>query len=102
MTVACPASDRLRESAPAVVHVNGSTRPQLVSAGDDPRYHGLLRRLGAATGLSAVLNTSFNLKGEPLVGSATDALATLARCELDAVYIGPLRIGRPPARVLGG
>ena len=102
MTVACPASDRLREAAPAVVHVNGSTRPQLVSAADDPRYHGLLRRMGEATGLSALLNTSFNLKGEPLVGSATDALATLARCELDAVYIGPLRVGRPPARVLGG
>jgi carbamoyltransferase len=94
-------ADRLRAEAPAVVHVDGTARPQAVDPGQEPLYHAVLEQLHAATGLGVALNTSFNLKGETLVGSATDALATLARSGLDAVWIGPLRIGRPSARALG-
>jgi carbamoyltransferase len=101
MVIASPAADRLRAEAPAVVHVDGTARPQAVDPGQEPLYHAVLEQLHAATGLGVALNTSFNLKGEPLVGSATDALATLARSGLDAVWIGPLRIGRPSARALG-
>ncbi|MFM2248064.1 MAG: hypothetical protein RL071_4139 [Pseudomonadota bacterium] len=101
MVIASPAADRLRAAAPAVVHVDGTARPQAVDPGQEPLYHAVLEQLHAATGLGVALNTSFNLKGEPLVGSATDALATLARSGLDAVWIGPLRIGRPSARALG-
>lgn len=101
MVIASPAAERLRSEAPAVVHVDGTARPQAVDPGQEPLYHGVLDAMHAATGLGVALNTSFNLKGEPLVGSATDALATLARSALDAVWIGPLRIGRPSARALG-
>jgi carbamoyltransferase len=49
-------------------------RPQVVTIGDNPRYHAIVRAFEARTGIGAVLNTSFNLHGEPLVCSPTDAL----------------------------
>ena len=101
MVVASPAGPRVRGEAPAVVHVDGTARPQAVDPQAAPLLHAVLEAQHAATGLGVVLNTSFNLKGEPLVGSATDALATLARSGLDAVWIGPLRVGRPSPRTLG-
>ena len=63
-------------------------------------YHQLLEKLGEKTGHPIVLNTSFNLKGEPIVNSPVSALATFMRCGLDVLYIGKFRIDKADMRGL--
>jgi carbamoyltransferase len=69
-------AERTRELE-AVLHVDGTTRPQLVEKEVNPVYYETIRRFGEKTGVPAILNTSFNVKGEPLVNSPLDALRTL-------------------------
>jgi carbamoyltransferase len=73
---------------PAIVHVDGSARPQAVSRQTNPLYHRLLTTLDARAGIPVVLNTSFNLDDEPLVNSPEHALASFFRSGLDALVIG--------------
>src|SRR5207237_6392663 len=56
-----------RAALPAITHVNGSARVQTVAARDNPEFHALLRAVGKVTGREMVLNTSFNVKGQPIV-----------------------------------
>ena len=79
---------------PAITHVDGSARVQTVDAADDPRFHGLLTRFGAITGFPILLNTSFNMRGEPIVCDPSDALGTFIRCQLDALVLGDLLLLR--------
>ncbi|MFB3854940.1 MAG: carbamoyltransferase C-terminal domain-containing protein [Vicinamibacterales bacterium] len=67
--------------------VDFSCRPQIVTEKMNPRYHRLLREFERLTGVGGVLNTSFNLHGDPIVCSPTDALQTLLNSGLDAVAI---------------
>ena len=99
MLTAVPTTDGLAARAPAVVHVDGSARLQAVHAHDHPAFHALLRAFGDATGLPMLLNTSFNLKGEPPVCTAVDALATFTRSDLDVLYLDGVRVERPPAHL---
>ena len=85
MTVAYPVKEVLRDALPAVVHVDGTTRPQVVSASVQPRYHRLLRRLGTRTGREVVLNTSLNVKGEPIACTPMDALRCFYSSGIDAL-----------------
>jgi carbamoyltransferase len=71
-----------RDRLPAVVHVDGSARPQMVSAETNPAYYNVIKRFEQLTGLPAVLNTSFNHNDEPLVVTITQT--PLARRELPA------------------
>ena len=96
MLTAAPTTGGLAEDAPAVVHVDGTARLQAVHADDHPAFHALLRTFGDATGLPMLLNTSFNLKGEPPVCTAVDALATFTRSDLDVLYLDGVRVERPP------
>ncbi|HEX8088022.1 MAG TPA: carbamoyltransferase N-terminal domain-containing protein [Blastocatellia bacterium] len=82
-----------QDAAPAVraaIHSDGTTRPQICSKGDNERYHALLTAYGQATGLSALLNTSFNESGYPIVSSPTDALLVFARTDIDTIVINNL------------
>jgi carbamoyltransferase len=79
---------------PAITHVDGSARVQTVDAEVDPRFHGLLSRFGAITGYPILLNTSFNMRGEPIVCDPSDALASFIRCRLDALVLGDLLLLR--------
>ncbi len=77
----------------AAVHVDGTTRPQVVHAQELPRFHALLEAFAAETGgAPALLNTSLNERGEPIVGSAVEALALFARTDLDALAVDDLLI----------
>lgn len=71
-----------------VVHVDGTVRPQVVDRVEQPAYHRLLEAMGSRVGVEAVLNTSFNLRGEPMVCSARDALRTWVSSGMDAVALG--------------
>ena len=78
-----------RAQIPAVVHVDGSGRLQTVSRSANPLYYALIKQFQKLTGVPVVLNTSFNLKGEPMVCSPQDAVRTFYTCGMNALFIGP-------------
>ena len=77
-----------RKVIPAVTHIDGSGRLQTVGKTCNPRYYKLISEFNKITGVPVVLNTSFNLKGEPIVCSPTDAIRTFFSCGLDALVLG--------------
>lgn len=95
MTVALPVKQAMSSEIPGVTHVNGTARVQTVSRADDERFHRLISRFGELAGTPVVLNTSFNVRGQPIVESPLDALGTFASCGLDALLIGNYLIKKP-------
>lgn len=87
-----------RAQLPATTHVDGSARPQIVSRAANPAYWMLIERFRQLTGVPAVVNTSFNLAGEPIVSSASDAVSTFVRAkDLDVLVLGDLLVARSEA-----
>ena len=82
------------KEVPAVVHVDGSGRLQTVDEHSSPRYRRLIEAFHADTGVPIVLNTSFNLNGEPMVEAPEDAVRTFYSCGLDVLYLGNVRIAK--------
>lgn len=68
---------------PAITHIDGTARLQVVTKKRNPDYYGLIRAFGDLTGVYCLLNTSFNLKGEPIVNTHLDAYKTFLSCGLD-------------------
>lgn len=87
MLLTVPLSGLGRRQLAAAAHVDGSTRPQTVTAAANPRYHRLLSAFEDRTGIGAVLNTSLNVKGEPIVDGPLDAIRMLHSTALDALVI---------------
>jgi len=87
MLLVVPVRDAAKTKIPAVTHVDGSARLQTVAAETNPRYHELIRTFGEATGVPVVLNTSFNLRGEPIVNTPAEALSTFVRSGMDALVL---------------
>lgn len=77
-----------RSEVPGVVHEDGSGRLQTVSAESNPEFHQLISSFFDISGVPIVLNTSFNLNGEPNVDSPTDAIRTFFTCGLDVLVMG--------------
>jgi carbamoyltransferase len=77
-----------RSVIPSVTHVDGSARPQTVERDVNPLYWRLIREFGNRTGVPVVMNTSFNLRGEPIVSTPTDAVKTFFSSGMDALVIG--------------
>jgi carbamoyltransferase len=83
-----PFKEDKRAGLPAVVHVDGSGRLQTVDSETNPRFHKLISEFHKITGVPIVVNTSFNLNGEPVVCSPVDAIRTFYSCGLQALAIG--------------
>jgi carbamoyltransferase len=77
-----------QSAVPATTHVDGTARLQTVEREVAPRYHRLIETFGQATGVPVVLNTSFNLKGEPIVNTPAEAFSTFSRCGMDMLVLG--------------
>jgi carbamoyltransferase len=77
-----------RHIIPAVTHVDGTGRLQTVVREANSRYHDLIARFGQATGVPVVLNTSFNLRGEPIVSTPQQAYSTFSRSGMDRLVLG--------------
>ena len=77
-----------RSSVPAITHVDYSARIQTVDAAINPRYHALISKFKEKTGYPLVVNTSFNVRGEPIVCTPTDAFKCFMETELDILVIG--------------
>jgi carbamoyltransferase len=89
-----PFREEKKAAVPAVVHVDGSGRLQTVDRDSSPRYHALISAFEELTGVPIVLNTSYNLNGEPVVCSPEDALRTFYTCALQVLYLGNVRIAK--------
>jgi len=74
----------------AVTHVDGTARVQVVDRTMSPRFHALLSEMGRRTGVPVLLNTSFNLAGEPIVNTAAEAYSCFRRCGIDVLVCGPV------------
>ena len=83
-----------RSELPAITHVNGTARVQTVSAADNPEFHALLRAVGKATGREMVLNTSFNVKGQPIVNTPREAVSTFLGTGIEFLFIENILISR--------
>lgn len=89
MMLAMPTRPEAREALAAALHPQDATaRPQILEREWNPEYHAVIREFERRTGVGAVLNTSFNLHGEPIVGSAGDAVDTFERSGLPHLAIG--------------
>ncbi len=73
---------------PAVTHVDGTARLQTVDPDNAPRYRKLIHTFGQATGVPVLLNTSFNLRGEPIVNTPAEAFSTFSRSGMDVLVLG--------------
>ena len=82
-----PALEKAHETIPAVVHVDGTSRLQAVHKDSLPRYYRLIESFEAATGCPVLLNTSFNLRGEPIVSTPEDAARTFLASGLDTLVV---------------
>jgi carbamoyltransferase len=74
-----------RERIPAVVHIDGTARPQIVADHTNPLFAAILRRLRDVTGLPVLVNTSFNVHGEPIVNRPSECLRALLDRRIDFV-----------------
>ena len=78
----------IRERFPVLAHIDGTARHQSVGKSDEPWVHSLLLAVGKRTGLAALINTSFNSKGKPIVNSVSESLQMLSEhVDLDYVLI---------------
>lgn len=77
-----------RSDIPAVTHVDYSARIQTVHSETNPRYHALISRFNELTGCPVIVNTSFNVRGEPIVGTPEDAFRCFMGTEIEALAVG--------------
>ena len=95
MLMAFTVQQEWHNKVPAIVHVDGTARPQGVTATVNPVYHAMLSQYQTLTGIPLVLNTSFNHAGEPMVGTPAQAVHTALRMGLDALCIGSYLVRFP-------
>jgi carbamoyltransferase len=85
------------KTIPAITHVDGTARVQSVSGNANPAYHALLGSLESKIGVPMVLNTSFNINGQPIVNTPHEAVYTFYASGLDVLYVGPFRVDKRSA-----
>src|SRR5581483_10926488 len=85
---------QFRADLPAVTHVNGSARVQTVSPADNPEFHSLLKAVGRTTGREMVLNTSFNVKGQPIVNTPREAIETFLGTGVECLFLEDVMLSR--------
>jgi carbamoyltransferase len=86
--------NRPRSDLPAITHVDYSARIQTVSAETNPRFHALLTAFREQTGSGVLINTSFNVRGEPIVCTPSDAYTCFMRTEMDYLVLGPFLLAK--------
>ena len=87
MTTIVDVREEFASQLPAITHVNRTARVQTVCHDDDPVFHALLQAMGRETGREIVLNTSFNVKGQPIVNTPQEALSTFLATGIDFLFM---------------
>jgi carbamoyltransferase len=88
MLLVYPFKPNVKSKVPAVVHIDGTGRLQTVNEKSNPKYYRLIKTYYQKTGIPLIINTSFNVKGEPIVCTPTDAVKCFLSTEIDYLVIG--------------
>jgi carbamoyltransferase len=88
MLYVVPVNKEYQKDLGAITHVDGTARPQFVYKDVNPLYHNLIKEVGKESNIPVVLNTSFNLKGEPIVNNTKNAINTFYKSGLDYLVVG--------------
>lgn len=94
MLMVAPVREEKQHEIQAVVH-KGTGRLQSIERETNPRYYGVIERFGQLTGVPVVLNTSFNLRGEPIVNTPANALNTFVNSDIDLLVMETLLVRKP-------
>lgn len=97
MTIVVPVREKYRQALAAITHIDGTARLQTITERDNPRLCELLRAFEVSSGFPVLLNTSFNGNGEPIIDTASDALACFLRSGLDFLVLDEFLITRSAA-----
>lgn len=95
MLKVCDVREPMKQVIPAITHVDGSARLQTVDRKVNPRYYDLITQFGRKTGVPVLLNTSFNIQGEPIVESPLQAIRCFYSTGLDCLAMGSFLIRKP-------
>ncbi len=95
MTITFDCTKLMKATCPGVVHVDGTARPQLVERGASPAYYEIIEEFRRVTGVSTIINTSFNMHEEPIVCSPADAVRAFQLGHLDYLAIGNFVVPSP-------
>jgi carbamoyltransferase len=87
MTITYNVTDKMKEIAPAVVHIDSTARPQIIKKCDNERVYNILNEYKKITNIPVLINTSFNLHEEPIVNTPEDALKVLKQKAVDVLII---------------
>jgi carbamoyltransferase len=98
MTISFDCTDRMKRDCPAAVHVDGTARPQLVTAESSPGFHRILTEYYKISGIPSVINTSFNMHEDPIVCTPDDAIRAFLQGNLDYLAIGDFLVEHPSVR----
>ena len=90
MLIACKIYEKSQKEIAAVVHVDGTCRIQTVSESDNFRFRKIIEAFYQLTGVPVILNTSFNVKGQPIVNTPQQAIDTFRKTNLDCLALGDL------------
>ena len=92
MLATCPVREEWRHRLPGITHVDGSARMQTVDPSRNGLFHRLITAFGRRTGVHSVVNTSFNLRGQPMIVSPPIAVETFRKVAIDRLYLGSMRV----------
>jgi carbamoyltransferase len=101
MTVTFNCTEKMRAQSPGVVHVDGTARPQILDPETAPDFYQIAKAYYELTGIPSLINTSFNMHGEPIVCSPADALRSFREGKLDYLAIGNWLVTNPELRKNG-
>ncbi len=101
MTFAVPVKEEKRGCIPAVVHVDNTCRIQTVHPKENVRFYNLIREFDEITGVPMVINTSFNVKGDPIVETPGDALSCFFATDIDVLFVDDYRVEKKEVLIEG-
>lgn len=100
MTISLACTQWMRAISPAVVHIDGTARPQLIKEEDNPGYYKILKEYYMMTGIPSIINTSFNMHGEPIVCTPQEAVRTFQNAGIDYLAIGRFLVKNTPPSLI--
>jgi len=95
MTITFDCTEQMKSDCPAAVHVDGTARPQLIRREVNPGYYDILKEYERLSGISSLINTSFNMHEEPIVCTPFDAVRAFLQGNLDFLVLGPFLVKHP-------
>jgi carbamoyltransferase len=100
MLAICPVRADKRSIVPSITHVDGTARVQLVKRIEQPIFYGMIEKFAAYSGVPMVMNTSFNLRGEPIVNTPKNAIKTFEWSGMDYLVLGRTLVAKNPIPIL--